>query len=88
MQREKLYNLHRTANFTVALYVLKNRQSFEQSNFDAAKTIFFDKRRVRFFLISSLLYLIFSIKQKTKHATRCSVKSSTIYIGQHILQLH
>ena len=52
------------------------------------KQYFFDRQRIRFFLISCLFYLIFSIKQKTNHTTRCTVKSSTIYIIQLILQLH
>jgi hypothetical protein len=49
--------------------------------------VFFNKTPIRFFHISSLFYLIFCIKQKTKYTIRCSVKSSTIYIRQLILQL-
>ena len=41
MQREKLYNLHKTAYFIVALFCFQNGQNFERSNFDRAKTILF-----------------------------------------------
>ena len=52
------------------------------------KQYFFDRQRIRFFLVSCLFHLIFSIQQKTNHTTRFSMKSSTIYIIQFILQLH
>ena len=52
------------------------------------KQYFFDRQRILFFLVSCLFYLIFSIQQKTNHTTRCSMKRSTIYIIQFILQLH
>jgi hypothetical protein len=41
MQREKLYELHRTPNLSIASVAFKNLQSSEQSNLDAAEAILF-----------------------------------------------
>jgi hypothetical protein len=41
LQREKLYNLHTTANFTVAIFGIKIDKILSDQNFDGAKSIFF-----------------------------------------------
>ena len=81
MQREKLYNLDRTAYFLVALFYLQNEQNFEWPNLDVEKiesflvsTVFFGSR------VNLLLPGMFMTK--TKYTKRCSVKSSTIPIEQ------
>ena len=63
MQREKLHNLQRTTNFTVCIFVLKNRQSSFSIKFRRCENnVFLIKDEFVFFLISSLLDLIFFIK--------------------------
>ncbi len=87
MQREKLYNLHRTGNFMVTIFVFKSDKIVSNQISTLRKRCFLNKRPIRFFHISSLFYLIFCIKQKTKYTIRCSVKSSTFYIRRLVLQL-
>jgi len=51
MQREKLYNLHRTANFAVVLFVVKIDKILINQILTLRKRYFFGKRRkIRFFL--------------------------------------
>ena len=58
MQREKLYNLHKTATFTVALFVLKIDKIFNGQISMLQKKSFFGMRRTRFFshLSPGMLY--------------------------------
>jgi len=43
MQRVKIYNLHKTAYFLVAIFVFQTGQDYERSDFDRVKIIsFFD----------------------------------------------
>jgi hypothetical protein len=56
MQREKLYNLDKTAYFIVAVFVFKMNKIFERSNFDRAKMIFFFEQNE--FVFSYLILLL------------------------------
>ena len=75
MQREKLHNLHKTATFTVALFVLKIDKILNDQISTLQKLRFFLYRTNASFsyLSSNMFYL-----EKTKYTTRCSVKNSTI----------
>ncbi len=82
MQREKLYNLSRTAYFIVALFVLKIDKTLgSQISAFRKRNVLFCRKTNLFFLISSFYYLI-CLLNKTKHTTRCSVISSTSYKEQ------
>jgi hypothetical protein len=87
MQREKLYNSYRMANLIVTCVGLKISILLSDQIWTLWKQCDFSKRQIQFFLISSLLYVMFSIKQKAIRTTRCSVKSSTICTIQLLLQL-
>jgi hypothetical protein len=61
MQREKLYNLHKTTYFIVALLCFQNGQNFVRSNFDRAKMgLFLIQDELVFFyfilLLSDMFY--------------------------------
>jgi hypothetical protein len=64
MQREKLYNLHGTATFTVVIFVFKINKILSDQISTPGKGYFFAKRRIRFFLISSFFYRIDFVKEK------------------------
>ena len=81
MQREKLYNLERTAYFLVALFYLENEQNFEWPNLDVENIESFLVRTV--FVGSRVIFLLpGTFMRKTNSSKRCSVKSSTISIEQ------
>jgi hypothetical protein len=77
MQREKLYNLHKTAYFIVALFVFKMNKILSDQISTVRKRHFLVQDEFIFsyfiFLSPDILHL-----KKTKCITRCSVKSSTI----------
>ena len=79
MQREKLYNLHKTACFITAGFVFKMDKILSE-NYSLMKKYFFsDTRWIRFTYFIFVLpdmFIFFCLKTDTR---RCSVKSSTIY---------
>jgi hypothetical protein len=80
MQREKLYNLHTTTNFTVVIFLFKSDKILSHQISMLQKRYLFSQTRNVFFsyfifFLPDMFYL-----KKTKYTTRCSVKSSTIYI--------
>ncbi len=78
MQREKLYNLHKTTYFIVALF-FSEWTKFWRSNFYHEKKITFlihNESIFCYFIVSSRKCFI---RRKIKYTTRCSVKSSTIF---------
>jgi hypothetical protein len=78
MQREKLYNLHRTAYFLVALLVFKMDKNLKGQILPVRKWDVFEFGFSYFiFLLLDVFYL-----KKIKYTKRCSVKSPTIYEEQ------
>ena len=69
MQREKLYNLFKTAYFIVALFVFKmDRTMSDQILTLRKRDVFFGRRRIHFSLshLFSICYVCFQ-KQNTQH---------------------
>jgi hypothetical protein len=84
MQREKLYNLHRAASFTIVLFAFKIDKILSDQILTLRKRYFLVKDD---FVFSYFIFLLPDIFYLKKYITRCSLKSSTIYIGRLVLQL-
>ncbi len=78
MQCEKLYNLRSKAYFNCILFACK-KAKFCVTNFRRCEKITFFYKNDNSFLLLSPFYHLVCLRKTTKHTTRCSVKSSTIY---------
>ncbi len=88
MQREKLYNLLRTAFFIVAIFAFKMVKILSDQISTVRKRYLFWHKMNQFFsyfifLSPDILHL-----KTTKYTIRCSVKSSIIYTRLLVLQLY
>jgi hypothetical protein len=87
MQREKLYNLHKTTYFIAALFSFKMDKILSNQISAMEKDNVFDTQRMHscYFIVSSPI--LGFIKRKRKYTARCSVKSSTIYTVKIIVNV-
>ena len=84
MQREKLYNLHKTVCFIVALFVFKMKKILNDQFSTVRKRYLLVQDEFFFSYFNFLSPDIFCL-QKTKYITRCSVESSTTFKVKFIL---